>query len=206
MTRYAGPTTEILLKRIREEGGYSLDPSFALKILTHCQQMVNAGLRIITDSITLSVPKEKLIFNMRSNLPDAIDIVTIRENSRQLSKVLKLSEFSAYENTWWRNITGTRFEAFCQIGRELLFLYPGQAAISEVDITYTKLIPLLIDFDADYNTALELPDEFVNLALSLAEAILLLSTRRFNEVNKKLEVIKAEINKTINYGVGDVNI
>ena len=194
MARNAGPTTEILLKRVQEYGGLSTSIAFAMQLLSRCQQTVNAGLSLVIESSVLAVPKETLIFNYRVALPDAVDIITVADLSdRRLQRVDRLSDLGAYETAWWRNVTGTRNEAFCQVGRELLFLYPGLAAATNMAVVYTKLTKEVNDAVADFDTPLELPDEYIDDALSLAEAILLISSRRFKESSKRIEDLIASV-------------
>ena len=188
MARNAGPTTEILLKRVEEYGGLSTSLSFAMQLLSHCQQTVNAGLGLVIESAILPINIQQLVFNYRDLLPKAVDIITVSDfNDRRFQRVDRLSDFGAYDELWWRNITGTRIEAFCQIGRELLFLYPGLAVASNVVITYTKLTTEVNDGVAHYDTGLDLPDEYVDDAMSLAEAILLISSRHYDESTERIE-------------------
>jgi len=189
MSRQIGLTTEILLRRIRQEGGLALSPDFATKVYSLCEQAINTALRRVLTTTTLSIPKQKLLFSLRDELSSAVDIISITQSNRDIPSVSSIDEISAFDPTWFRSITGTRFEAWHQIGRDLLILYPGQTAISSVDITYVKLLTLRDNFLTAYNENSELPDEDVDIALSLAELILLTRFRLLSNISKKLEQV-----------------
>lgn len=187
MSRNIGPTVEILMRRVRQEGGLAVAPDFATQIYSRCEQITNAALERVLVTDTLSTPKEKLLFNFRDAFPDAISIVEIEQSNRTLFECKKATEFTAFQTTWFRNITGTRFEAWMQLGRDLLFLYPGQVATSSVTVKYAQLLTLHTDFAASYDTASELPDEDVDLALALAEVVLLTRFRLLRNVPDRLK-------------------
>jgi len=56
-----------------------------------------------------------------------------------------------------------------------------------VTVTYTKLTTEYTDFEIDYDSALDLPDEDVDIALGLAEVILLLRSRTFDAARKRMD-------------------
>jgi len=186
-TRNIGPTVEILMRRVRQEGGLAVDPDFATKVYSYCEQVSNAFSKRVRGTTSLSVPKEKLLFNYRAEISDAIEITRVRESNRRIEKFDDVSQLSAYDIDWFRNITGTRFEAWTQLGRDILILYPGQAAASSVDVEYVKLLTLHNDFAASYNTTSELPDEDIELALKLSEIVLLCRFRQHNVLQRHLK-------------------
>jgi len=187
MSRNIGPTIEILLRRIRQEGGIALDPDLATQVYSHAEQITNTALQRVLVTDTLTVPKEKLLFSLRSEFSDAIDIVSFEKSNRHAIRVYSLDDFAAYEVGWFRSVAGTRFEAWMQLGRDLFILYPGQAAASSITITYTQLLTLYTSFAGSYTTASELPDEDVDIALALAELVLLVRYRLLTVVPKRLD-------------------
>jgi len=198
MSRQAGPTTEILLKRVREYGGLATDTDYAISILSRCQRIANAGFGFVKTSGTLTVPKQKLIYTYRSEFASAIDITSVKVGTRRLLRVDTLSDLAALDIDWWRKIDGTRLEAFCQLGRSLLILYPGLASASSATVTYTKLTTAATSFSGNYNDDLELPDEQLDFALMLAEALLLLSSRRNLEASKRLSDLTEAVTQQLN--------
>ena len=175
------------MRRVRQEGGLAVAPSFATHIYSYCEQLTNTKTQRVISTATLTTPKEKLLFHYRTEITDAIDILTIREDGRRVERAASLSALSAYDIDWFRSITGTRFEAWHQIGRDILILYPGQAAISSVSIEYVKLLTFHTDFNASYNTDSELPSEDVELALKLSEIILLANMRQLDAAKRLIE-------------------
>lgn len=173
MTQYIGPIVEILLRRVRQEGGLAVAVNFATEVYSRCEQITNAAAKkVLVENASLTVPKEKLLFNFRDEFSDCCEIISISKSNRDIYECKKLEDFSAFEKEWFRNITGTRFDAWAQIGRDLLILYPGQASASSVSVTYVKLLTLYNDFALYYDTASSLPDELIDVSLDLAEIVL----------------------------------
>ena len=195
MARQIGPTVEILMRRVRQEGGLAVDPDFATEIYSRCEQVVNTFTRRVLSSTTLATPKEKLLFHYRDEISDAIDIVSIRESGRRIERADSLIALSAYDIDWFRKVDGTRFEAWHQIGRDILILYPGQASVSSVTVEYVKLLTLYTDFTAYYDTNSDLPDEDIEFALQLAELILLTRLRQLDVANKLLKAFAQLVGK-----------
>lgn len=196
MARTIGPTVEILMRRVQQEGAVAVDPDFAVEIYGRCEQVVNVALQRVIASDTLTIPRQKLLFNFRDEFSDAIDIIRLSQSSRQLYRCAHLYEFANYEKNWFRNITGTQLEAWTQIGRDILIIYPGLAAASSADIDYVKKITVYTDFSGAYNETSELPDEDVDMALGLAEIVLLLRFRQLAKIptrfKKLLETAKSK--------------
>jgi len=188
MPRQIGPTVEILMQRVRQTGGLAVDPDFATEIYSYCEQIINAHTKRVITSTTLTTPKEKLLFHFRTEISDALEIVTIRESGRRIEKFTTLDQISAYDIDWFRNITGTRFEAWIQLSRDLLILYPGQAAISSVDIEYVRKLTQYTNFAASYNTDSELPGEDIEMVIELAEIVLLTRFRQIKEAQDKMKI------------------
>lgn len=186
MTKFAGPTTEILLRRIREQGGTAIPPDFALSILSKCQRLVNTGLRKVVSSSTLSTTARQLVYTYRTLLSGAIDIISLVDGNRTLTKCDNLSELSALSITWFRD-TDTQHNIWCQVGRDLLIIYPAMTSNSSLTAHYSTLTTDLNDFTGQYNTALEMPDDDVELMLGLAEIILLIHLRKTDITDKRVK-------------------
>jgi len=187
MSRSIGQTVEILLRRVRQEGGLAVDVNLATEIYSRCEQIINVALSCVLVNATLNTPKQKLLFSLRTEFPAAASIVSFTQSNRTIPQSKTLDEFSAYSPDWFRSIDGTRFESWHPIGRDLFILFPGQAAASSLTITYVKLLTLHTSFAASYNTASELPDENIEAALILAEIILLCRFRLLSAIPKRLE-------------------
>lgn len=173
-----GPIVENLMSRVRQIGGIAVEPDFATKVLTISQQIVNLSLKRIVNSTSLTTKKSKLIYSFPGDLPNAGEIVNISEGTRQLFQFKKLSDLAAHDSTWFRNITGTRFEAWTSIGQSMFVVYPAKASGSAVTVEYVKKTTVVDNFQQYYNTSLDLPEEDTEKILRLAEVLLLLRGRK----------------------------
>ncbi len=187
MTRYVGPTVETLLKRVREQGGIAVDENFATEIVSTCQRIVNIKFRSVIETSLMATKAEKLVYWIRTELPNCIDIITVSEEGRALHECKQLNELGAYDTDWFRKVDGTRFEAWHQMARDLFILYPGKAAISSVSVEYVKATTRHTDFSKSYNLEMELDDDEVEFALSIAETVLLTRSRKFESLEAKLK-------------------
>ena len=198
MPRQFGPIIETLMRRVRQEGGLAVNPDLAIKIYSYCEQVTNAYTKRVISSASLTVSKQRLLFHYRDlgeGISDAIDILSIRQSGRRIERCDSIKALSAYDIDWFRAITGTRIEAWCQIGRDILILYPGLATASSVTVEYTKLLTLRTDFIANYNTDSDLPSEDIEVALKLAEIVLLARFRQLKPAADKIKSILDTFNK-----------
>lgn len=193
MSRLVSTTTDQLLARVRQSGGVAADVDDAVKILTICQQIINVKLQRVITTTALTTLKQKLVYSISSDLTNAIDVVDVTESNRSLTKIKRLSDFSAYETNWFRNITGTRFEAWHQVGRDFLIIYPGKAANSAVSVDHVKATTIYTDYSALTTENMELPDEDVDLVLRLAETVFLARARKVDNI----KAVIAELVQTL---------
>jgi hypothetical protein len=179
------------MRRVQQEGGLAVAPDFATTIYSYCEQIANTHTQRVIDTGVLTVPKQRLLFTYRDEFADAIDIISIRQSGRRIERVDDLTKFSAYDVDWFRSIAGTRLDAWHQIGRDILILYPGLAAASTADVEYVKLLTMHTNFAASYNTDSELPDEDIELALKIAELVLLTRFRQLPAVKRLMDAFIA---------------
>lgn len=198
MARTAGAACDTLLARVRQAGNIAVDNDFAMSILSKCQRVVNAGLRRILASASLTTAANTLLYKYRSSLTSAVDIIIIKEGDRILQKCTNLSDLAAYDVDWFTK-TGSRFEAWMQFGRDVLILYPAKTSTSSVTVTYSKLLTSFSSYASDYATALELPDEDADLAIGLAEIVLLLRNRQLDVVNTRLNELGEQVKKHLEF-------
>lgn len=198
MARTAGASCDTLLARVRQAGNIAVDQDFAMSILSKCQRVVNAGLRRILASASLTTAANTLLYKYRSSLTSAVDIIIIKEGDRILQKCTNLSDLAAYDVDWFTK-TGSRFEAWMQFGRDVLILYPAKTSTSSVTVTYSKLLTSFSSYASDYTTALELPDEDADLAIGLAEIVLLLRNRQLDVVNTRLNELGEQVKKHLEF-------
>ena len=196
MARTIGATTDILLSRVRRSGNISPTNDFAIQVLTTCQQYVNILLKRVIVTETFATTKEKLFYALSDLTTPALDIASISESNRELFECKDISEFSTYEKGWFRNITGTRFEAWHQVARDSFVIYPGKAAASSISIDIVKATTISTDYTTDYSSNFEIADEDVEIALKLAEIILLVRARVVkplqNNIKSLLDILGAK--------------
>ena len=193
MATTAGTVATNLIERVYATGGIAHTQAWVISILSKTQRVANAYLQAVHSSAVLTTLAEKLVYKLRDDVPAAIDVLSITDtragNVEQLERLDNLLELSAYDVNWFRNITGTRFNTWTQLGRDLLVIYPGRAAADAVTVRYTKLTNAL----AAAGTAFELPDEDVQVAKDLAEIVLLARDKQIVECSNKLEQLSERL-------------
>ena len=187
MARDYQTTVDLLIQRVRQAGGVAVTQNLATGVLGKCERLLNAYLKRVVKSDTFNTVGEQLVYDYRSSLADAIDILEVHESSRALFKIDKIEQFSAYDIDWFRKIDGTRFEAWHQIARDFLIIYPGKAGASSVVVTYTKLVDVYATYAAASGKNMSLSDEDVETALALAEIVLLARNRNAPQIATRLE-------------------
>jgi len=196
MARTIGATTDILLSRVRRSGNITPTNNFAIQVLTTCQQYANILLKQVIVTETFATTKEKLFYSLSDFTAANLGIASISESNRELFHCREIEEFSAYENGWFRNITGTRFEAWHQIALDYFILYPGKAAASSISADLIKATTVSTDYTTDYSDNFELADEDVEVALKLAEIVLLIQAREakpiINLIKSLNDLLKAK--------------
>jgi len=191
MARDYQTTVDLLVQRVRQDGGVAVTDNVATEVLGKCERLLNAHLKrvIVTGSFTTTA--KQLIYPYRTTLTAAVDILEVIDITlptyRTLFKMDSLAQFSAYEVGWFRNITGTRFEAWHQIARDFLIIYPAKAAGATLNIVYTKLVDVYATYAAAAAKNMSLPDDDVETALALAEIILLARNRNAAQIETRLE-------------------
>ena len=187
MSRDYSTTVDLLQQRVRQTGNIGITQNFATQIFGMCERIANTHLRLVTATSNFSSVASTLVYDYRSTLTTAVDILSITESNRPLLRCNSLLDLSALDPDWFRATTGTRFEAFCQLGRDFLILYPAKAAsgTNDLSITYSTLVAAYATYAAASGN-LELPDEHAEIALGLAEIVLLSRNRTLPEIKERL--------------------
>lgn len=177
MSRTYGDTVTVLLSRVRQSGGIAVTNDEAVNVLSMCQQIVNIKLRRICDSDSFATTANTLIYSYRSTITDCADILSIVESNRELLPFGKIEDIANYDSDWLSAV-GTRFEGWCQLARDLLIIYPAKAANSSVIIKHVRALPVQTSYATASASNMELPDEDIEIALKLAELVLIIRSRR----------------------------
>ena len=181
MSVTAGEARTELLSRIRKPGTIAYSEAAIYDILSKCQQVVNHWIGRLTATGTVTTAAYTYFYDMQTELPSAMYITKMTESNRQIARLKDWRELSQYSRSWLSD-TGTRFEAYTQIGVDLLVIYPAKAAGSSVAVTYVK-IPTTLSASG---TAFDLPDNDVDTVIDLAEIVLLISARNFIDAKRRI--------------------
>jgi len=198
MTRVYSTTIDLIDRRVRQltnAGGanYQTNKDLTSQILGMCERLANCHLRAAKATTAFSTTAYTAIYDYRSTLTSAIDILEITESNRPLLKCDTLNDLNALDIDWFRYSVAAashRFEAWCQIGRDFLILYPMKQSngSSDLSITYSKLVTGYADYSALTTETLTLADEDAELAVAMAELVMLARFRQLNDV--KIRVAK----------------
>lgn len=194
MARTIGATTDILLARVRQSGDLAIDNDDALHVLTICQQIIAVYLSKVITTTSFSTTGSTLVYTSFTSGR----IIDVHESGRRLHHFPTLDSISAYDIDWFRKTDGTQFEGWHQKGLDIFVLYPAKAASSSVTLTYAKATTIYSDYAANGSQNMELDDEDVELALKLAEAVLLARSR-------KPKTFKATLNMFMKMVAGNVS-
>ena len=186
MTTTAGTASTNLLRRVYAYGGIAHTEAWAIEVLSLCQQVVNAFTQNTADSASLTVVAATPSYNLYAVLPEAVDVLKVTEDVAgtyyTLSRTWSPEELAAYDADWLAHATGTRYLAWCQVGRNLLFIYPTKAANGTVSVFYSKLTTAMA-IAADL---FEVSDEDVPFVTDLAEIVLLAQDKQLTVCMDKI--------------------
>ena len=195
MARAYTTVVDTLITRTRHGGGIAVTQDFATKILSLCQQIVNVATREITGTATVTLTADTLFYELPTLLPNALDVIDVKDSSgRHLIRCKSIYEFSTLD-THWYTATGSRFEAWYQISRDYLIVYPAQTSGQQVTVDYVTATTIRDNYSALSGINMDLPDDKVDLALKLAETVLMIRARdtsllkeNFNSLMHQLEL------------------
>jgi len=184
MAEAAGTLVSALLRRVRDPQALANTRDFTRSILSDCQRLINARSgRVLETTTAFATEPMRMFYPLAASVPTAVRVVAVREGGRDLDRIT-LKQLNQISTNWFRRI-GYRFEAFAEVGRDLLVIYPAKTVVSAVDIVAVKLTDSLVNDDE----ATDLPDEDLHDVMELAEAILLTKMRDIDTVKPLIERI-----------------
>jgi hypothetical protein len=186
MARTAGQIADDLITRVYAEGGMAHTQASVVDILSRCQRSVNTFTRgSVVAGATFTTKPYKQVYSMRElgfqgyNL--ATDILEVTESNRRLFHAPSLAALDADDLDWF-GATGTRFEAWAQVGRDIFIITPAKTTASSVRIYHT-LYPL--ELVSTYS--LEVLARDAETIEDLAEVVLLMEDRQLVAAREKLK-------------------
>jgi len=172
MAELAATLTDTLLRRVRDPQGLAHTRDFTRTCISHAQRILNTAIGVVTESATLTTSPTMQVYSVSGNFPNAARVIAVRENNRDLGKLVDQVQL-AHQSLYWFREVGSRFESWCPVGRDLIVIYPAKPIVSSVEVKYVKLTTALTG-EAD---ATEMPDEYMDYILSLASVFLLLKQK-----------------------------
>ena len=186
MSQAASTLIDIVSRRTRDPNLIGNTRAFVRSIISRSQQMVNAHLRLVFDTASLTTLRRTMLYPIQANLPDAV----------RIDEVLFDTDFRLNKSPWgslirsdwnWHRSIGTSLMAFSTIGRDLLLLYPGLDNDNSVTVNYVTLTSVL----TQESTPTEIPDADLTHVLNLSETILLLKSRKLDLAEVSLKKVEA---------------
>jgi hypothetical protein len=183
-------TLDILRERIRESGTTAVSDALAYQVLDYCQKMVNARLGIVVDSASHNWPASTTYQVIKDIESDVMtNVLAITQSTRTIWHEPNWRNFSYYDPEWWTQV-GTRFEAWSQIGHNILVIYPQIAAQTTVTIYYAKKTTTLDDAADDLDiTAVS----GIDLMYDFAEILLHVHLRNFTEARERIKALSVSL-------------
>lgn len=185
MPDVAKTLTDQVLRRVRDVHGLAHSRALVRTLLSHSQRLLNSLLGIVTTSTSFTTYPHQQFYQISGLLTgsDAITkVMAVKEDSRDLTHLINIRQLHHLDTRWVRAI-GPRFDAWTQLGRDMLIIYPAKTVGSTVTIVGAKLTTALTGED----TALEMPNEYHDHIVSLAEIMLLAKQRDLTQAVRQLQ-------------------
>lgn len=170
-------------RRARDPGMTATAKSDIFKLMTRMQSLVNAGASHVIQSATLHIEPLKQAYGISANLPNAIQVVDVRDSTgRSLDGPMPYQSLKYLNIDWWRE-TGPELRSWAPVGHDLMIIRPGLEVGTTVTVFYTALCsPFNVDGDL-----LTLPDEDVDLIYDGVELLLDLKARDYSTLKTLFE-------------------
>lgn len=172
MAKVAHLLIDTVLQRVRDPQGLAHTRAQVLDLLSQCQRFINGALGLVLTTTTLTTLPRKLLYTLSGDLTTTLRVVAVRDGARDLAKMPTLASLNHVDLHWMR-LEGARFEAWVPIGRDLLVIYPAKEVGSTVTVVHASLTSALTGED----DVTEIPDEYLDMVVTLCEAIVLLIQR-----------------------------
>lgn len=177
----AGTYVDVVMRRTRDPNAVGLTRAFVRDLISRSQRMVNAQMRTVKESITLTTNPNQQFYAVTVNAPASVRVEYVREGERDLRKV-PFQELSQADTKWFRKV-GDKFELWSPVGRDMIVIHPAKPVSSSVEVVCTKLTT---DLTTDAVHA-EMPEDDMTHVIDLAEVLTLLKQRRWEMLEPILQ-------------------
>lgn len=171
MSFTVGPLITTALNRVRDIQGAGTSRTDVLTLFRQTQNIVNAALGLITETLSITTKKNRLIYDYADDLPLALRILGVRYNERDLEEI-STRDLLVLSPKWHRRVE-QNIQMFVQLGRNMLILYPGLPFNASVKVTYSKRLLL-----PGENSVFAVNDQVIPLIENIVYALLLLKVRK----------------------------
>lgn len=170
-----------VLQRVRSPEGITAPRAFILRILSAAQNLVNAKLNYVLDTVTLVTEPERVFYPVRTLLPQATKPLFIREDGRDLVPVPWRTMY--YMKRGWPRQLGERHQLWSLITREIVVVWPAKRVSTSLTVVSTRRT-LALTGEQDL---LELQDEALPIVVDLAVVLTLLRMRNLAPIAEAAE-------------------
>lgn len=188
MSFIVGPLITTALNRVRDIQGSMTSRATVLDLFRHSQNIVNVGVGLITETLSLTTNKNRLIYDYSDDLPLSLKILGVRYLEKDLEEI-SVNDLLVLSPKWHRKVS-QNIDMFVALGRNILIFYPGLPFNATVKVTYAKR--LLLPGEED---SLTVADQAVPLIENIVYAFLLLKARKPNEATRVMKSVSESLGK-----------
>ncbi len=186
MANPIGPIITTVLQRVRDPQGTASSRDFVRKILSHAQRILNSELADAVETIDLITQPGLMFYDLSGFIPNSMNVVEVEYEFQTLPRT-DLNQLRGTDPNWSRT-RGSQYNAYAQVGKNLLILYPALSVQSTVTVRFVKDTGIL----QNESEEISLLNDHLPLLDAVAEAVLLLKQRDLPEAKKRLDMFSNE--------------
>ena len=195
MSENVGQASATIANRVRDPNFNGTTQLQVISLISYAQQVVNGILSDLVQSSTLTLQPRTLIYSLSGFVPNAIKVLAITDASGRDLEPLPVIQTLQWLDLKWPVAVADFPRGYCQVGADLLVVYPGVNVAQPLTVKYGQFIPPV----ATIADSTSLPAEDDAAINALTEALLLLKGRDLNALSqaaqrfaKRIEELKAE--------------
>lgn len=183
MSENCGQASTTIANRVRDPFFHGTSQLNVIALLSYAQQVVNGIISDVVQSATLTLQPRTLIYGLSGFVPNAIKVLAITDASGRDLEPLPSIQNLQWLDMKWPVAVADAPRGYCQVGADLLVLYPGVNIQQPLTVKYSQyLVPLATTADATV-----LPAEDDSAVNDLTEVLLLLKGRDLNALGTAVE-------------------